>query len=312
MKKQGRFPLEEYGDRNVLTTWTMSYEQVKKQSEEAAYLLKLWGVLDCGELWYELVATSCKLANEMDVPAWLLMMAEDELEFVDAMSLLVRYSLASAREGASSHSMHPVVHKWCGQLAGSEEQYSIYSTAAGFVASNIGPKQEEEFWKRRERVLPHNVSISKWIRVALRSKDGEMHDAIVQPWIWHNLGHLLSQEDRAAAEAMCQQALQGKEKAIKPENFATYVPALNTMWGLASLCDRQHQVEDARAWYSKALLGYKIVVGNGHPECQKLRSDLASLDAERKKVGPPRAELSAQKKKLNPLLNGIGSFANLG
>jgi hypothetical protein len=62
----------------------------------------------------------------------------------------------------------------------------------------------------------------------------------------------------------------------------------------------------------ESLLGYKIVVGNGHPECQKLRSDLASLDAERKKVGPPRAELSAQKKKLNPLLNGIGSFANLG
>jgi hypothetical protein len=71
MKKQGRFPLEEYGDRNVLTTWTMSYQQVQRQSEEAAYLLKLWGVLDCGELWYELVAASCTLAKEMDVPAWL-------------------------------------------------------------------------------------------------------------------------------------------------------------------------------------------------------------------------------------------------
>ncbi|PVI00234.1 hypothetical protein DM02DRAFT_485972, partial [Periconia macrospinosa] len=85
MKKQGRFPLEEYGDRNVLTTWTMSYEQVQRQSEEAACLLKLWGVLDCGELWYELVATSSQLEEEIDVPMWLLKLAEDELEFTDAM-----------------------------------------------------------------------------------------------------------------------------------------------------------------------------------------------------------------------------------
>ncbi|KAF2183064.1 hypothetical protein K469DRAFT_212792 [Zopfia rhizophila CBS 207.26] len=41
MEKQGRFPLQEYGNRSILTTWTMSYEQVRKQSKEAAYLLKL-------------------------------------------------------------------------------------------------------------------------------------------------------------------------------------------------------------------------------------------------------------------------------
>jgi hypothetical protein len=51
MQRQGRFPLEEYGDRNVLTTWIISYEQVRKQSENAAWLLKLWGFLDHGELW---------------------------------------------------------------------------------------------------------------------------------------------------------------------------------------------------------------------------------------------------------------------
>tara|TARA_R110002003_G_scaffold3248_1_gene24987 strand:+ start:3297 stop:3440 length:144 start_codon:yes stop_codon:yes gene_type:complete len=46
MKIQERFPLEEYGDRSVLTTWTISYGQVQRQSEEAACLLKLWGFLD--------------------------------------------------------------------------------------------------------------------------------------------------------------------------------------------------------------------------------------------------------------------------
>ena len=41
MEKQDRFPPEEYGDRSVLTTWMVLYEQVKKQSEAAAWLLKL-------------------------------------------------------------------------------------------------------------------------------------------------------------------------------------------------------------------------------------------------------------------------------
>jgi hypothetical protein len=41
MKSEARFPLEEYGDRSVLTTWTMSYQQVQRQSKEAAWLLKL-------------------------------------------------------------------------------------------------------------------------------------------------------------------------------------------------------------------------------------------------------------------------------
>jgi tetratricopeptide (TPR) repeat protein len=276
------------------------------------------------------------------------------------MGLLVRYSLAGAKEGASSHSMHPVVHKWCGQLAESEEQYSIYSIAAGLVASNLGSAREEEFWKKRKRVLSHEVTISKWIRTALSCKEGRVHDALAEPWVLHNLGDLLSEEDRTEAEAMYQRALQGKEKArgpghtltlrtvnnlgnlyqdlgrmdeaeamyrralqvyekaIKPENLSTHVPALTTMWSLAFLYDRQHRVEDGRTWYSKALLGYEGVFGIGHPTCQKLRSDLTSLDEEQKEVDPPRAKLPAQRlmkrllpaprqKEPNPLPNGTGS-----
>jgi hypothetical protein len=69
MKSEARFPLEEYGDRSVLTTWTVSYEQVQRHSEEAAWLLKLWGFLDSGEVWYELIAVGLDPEATMDVPA---------------------------------------------------------------------------------------------------------------------------------------------------------------------------------------------------------------------------------------------------
>jgi hypothetical protein len=112
MKSEARFPLEGYGNRSVLTTWTISYGQVQRQSKEAAWLLKLWGFLDSGEVWYELIAAGSRLAANMGVPAWLLAVAKDELAYGEAMSLLSRYSLAEGREGTNSHSMHSVLHRW--------------------------------------------------------------------------------------------------------------------------------------------------------------------------------------------------------
>ncbi|KAL5371203.1 hypothetical protein DPSP01_014425 [Paraphaeosphaeria sporulosa] len=155
MQSQGRFALEEYGDRNVLTTWTISYEQVQKQSNEAAWLLKLWGFLDHGELWYTLVAAASELSKEVDVPTWLLSIAKDNLAYMDAVGLLSSYSLADAREGSNSHSMHSVLHRWCGQLVEDKEQHILGCIAASIVASNVPSASEPEFWKKRKRLLGH-------------------------------------------------------------------------------------------------------------------------------------------------------------
>jgi hypothetical protein len=45
MEQQDEYPLQEYAQRSVLTTWKISYEQVKKQNEEASNLLQLWSFL---------------------------------------------------------------------------------------------------------------------------------------------------------------------------------------------------------------------------------------------------------------------------
>ncbi|PSN58895.1 hypothetical protein BS50DRAFT_317756, partial [Corynespora cassiicola Philippines] len=220
MQKQGRFPLKEYGDRNVLTTWTISYEQVRKQSEEAAWLLKLWGFLDYGEVWYELVAAGCKL-SEMDVPAWLLTIGKDELEYTDAVGLLSRYSLADAREGSNSHSMHSVLHRWCGQLAEGDERCMLGCIAADIVASNVPNESEAEFWTKRKRLLAHATNVSWWIMGAEFSKD-KPGIGTIQPWMYHDLGNLLAGEERLKeAEAMYSRALQGYEEALGPRHTST-------------------------------------------------------------------------------------------
>ncbi|KAF1952142.1 hypothetical protein CC80DRAFT_495479, partial [Byssothecium circinans] len=239
MQKQGRFPLEEYGDRNMLTTWTISYEQVKKQSEEAAWLLKLWGYLDHGELWYELVATATELLEDIKyTPAWLRSIAEDELAYADAVGLLSRYSLVDGREDSNTHSMHSVLHRWCGRLAeGKEQQHALGWIAVGIVASNVPDESEPEFWRKWRRLLGHATGVI------------------------NNLGNLYADLGRLdEAEKMYQRALQGYKKAWGPEHTST----LNTVNNLGSLYKKLGRLDEAKKMYQRALQGKEKAWGLEH------------------------------------------------
>jgi hypothetical protein len=55
MTHQDRYPLQEYAERSVLTTWKMSYEQVRAVKPESAMLLDQWAFLHPGEISYRLV-----------------------------------------------------------------------------------------------------------------------------------------------------------------------------------------------------------------------------------------------------------------
>lgn len=50
------------------------------------------------------------------------------------------------------------------------------------------------------------------------------------------------------------------------------------MWAFASLRESQGRVEDARHWYSQALLGYEKTFGQDHDKCQALRDKLDALE----------------------------------
>jgi tetratricopeptide (TPR) repeat protein len=260
MKKEGRFPLKEYGDRSVLTTWAMSYEQVQKQSEEAARLVKLWGLLASGELWYELVAAVSKVAEEINVPAWLLGLADDKLEFDDAAGLLVRYSLAEATEGSDGYSMHAVLHRWCGQLAESKEWRELCCIAAGLVATHVPLKSDPGFWREGKRLFAHGISISQRITEGLTDSGRDRVEADIEPRYLHSLGYLLQDEDKWRATEMYQRALQGKEKAWGLEHTST----LDTVNNLGALYADLGRLDEAKKMYQRALQGKEKVCGPEH------------------------------------------------
>ncbi|PQE14281.1 hypothetical protein CJF31_00006831 [Rutstroemia sp. NJR-2017a BVV2] len=96
----------------------------------------------------------------------------------------------------------------------------------------------------------------------------------------NNLGRLYTNQGKlAAAESMYERALAGYKKAVGEENITTYIPALNTVWGLGSVFETQADIPKARIMYIKAFAGYRKVVGPDHPQSQKLRDKLGTLDA---------------------------------
>ena len=89
------------------------------------------------------------------------------------------------------------------------------------------------------------------------------------------MGNLYSDQSKLdEAEKMYQQALEGYEKALGPENAAFYIPALNTVYNLGILFSSRGDVDRARAMYSRALAGYRRVVGHDDLRCQKLHDHL--------------------------------------
>jgi hypothetical protein len=159
MKKQDRFPLQEYADRSVLTTWTMSYEQVKGQSAEAAGLLRLWGLLDCGDLWYELVASASSLDRSMEMLGWLQRFTESKLEFADALQILAHYSLVDTKAETSGHSIQSVLHEWCYHLVEGDEKRMLCYVAASIVARMTPEESNSKYWKLCKRLLPHGSRV---------------------------------------------------------------------------------------------------------------------------------------------------------
>jgi tetratricopeptide (TPR) repeat protein len=257
MKKHDRFPLQEYGDRSVLTTWKMSYKQVQSQSEEAAGLLRLWGFLDRGDLWYELVACVSRLDESIKKPDWLLRLAENELEFLSSLQLLSHYSPIDAKEDALSYSMYAVLYGWCCHLAEGSERSMLSGFAASIVAYMTPGESEPECWKLRKRLLPHGSRVQRWMDERLEQPD-RANDWVAQPWIQNHLGVLFACQGKLVeAEKMYMRALQGYEKTLGAEHIST----LDTVNNLGILYEDQGKLVEAEEMYMRALQGYEKTLG---------------------------------------------------
>ena len=278
MGKQDQFPLEEYGERSMLTTWKISYDQVLRRSEAAAWLLRLWAFFHHDDLWYGLLAKSGDIEEfvTFETPTWLAELSESELEFSSAMGLLKAYSLAEST-GAGSYTMHSVLHRWSRSLSLDADAALLVSISICVLAKASPSTAYGLSWKLERRLLQHVLHVCNELRM---TRILAQHD--LPSGATNLLGHLLRhQEKRDDAAQMYQRALLGYEKALGPNHTST----LETVNNLGLSYWRQGKLGRAKKMFQRALIVQEKELGPNHMSTLDTVNNLGITYAARGKLG---------------------------
>jgi tetratricopeptide (TPR) repeat protein len=252
--------LREYGNGGIHTTWTISYDQIRKLHPIAANLLILWGYFEKQDLWYELLSASFR-----HQPEWYQQLVRSELDFKDAVSTLLTYSLVEEHSMPDSYSMHSVVHEWCLEHFWEDNKQSMVSIALLAIGSMVpdGGTFIDSMLPRR--LLPHAIR-----QVYLQSRtegklkedlQGSLYEREITLHSLNDLGILFEQQGRLAeAKAFYIRALAGCGKVLGPEHIST----LNTINNLGILFWRQGKLAESEAFYMRALSVREKVLGPEH------------------------------------------------
>ena len=167
MESQDRtgMPLQDYPDRSVWTTWTISYNAIRAKNTAAANLLLLWACLDNKDLWYDLLAEggmqSTAVADYLS--EWLSDIASNEVEFIAAIQLLRSYSLVEDVQGLASYTTHPVVHRWAFHIQDEEQRLVFTRLAVVVIGYAVPHKLKKEYSSVQSRLVPHTQRCGQWI-----------------------------------------------------------------------------------------------------------------------------------------------------
>jgi tetratricopeptide (TPR) repeat protein len=307
MELQDQFPLQSNAELSMLTTWKMSYRQVRAIKPEAADLLDLWAFFSPGDIWYELVASVFETGAAI---------LSHQLTFSHILGILSNYSLATPDAQNQRFSIHPVVHAWClHNLATVKDKQRLCSRAIHLVVNIVPPSNGADNPILARRLLPHTRMVAvQYLRMQeykglqhelhaiadflkvwessqavellyLRALEGyeetlgAKHTSILD--ITHNLGIFYSDQDkREQAEKMYLRALKGKIEVLG----ANHISTLDTVHNLGSLYADQGKLRKAEEMYLRALRGKEKAFGEKHPLTLDVVNNLGSLYSDQGKL----------------------------
>ncbi|OAL46248.1 HET-domain-containing protein [Pyrenochaeta sp. DS3sAY3a] len=268
--------LKSYEDRSLYTTWQVTFDFIQKENAASAQLLKLWAYFDKQDVWFGLLQEARSADDE-----WIQKLAEDELNFNEAIRLLCEYGLVHAEPslGQSSWSagygMHSCVHSWTMSVLNSDWDNRLAQLALTCVASQVPGTNADKWWVLQQRLLQHAARHKKFIT------NGNI-DVVGIEWALHCLGNLFQDQGRLVeAEALYIQALQGKEEALGPRHTSTLI----TLNNLGILYADQGRLVEAETMYGRALQGREEALGPKHTRTLKIVNNLGILYADQGRSG---------------------------
>lgn len=262
--------LQDYPYYNVSTTWTISYNAIRKKDKGAANLLLLWAHLDNKDLWHGLFAAACQESSSaiMRLTECIGKIASNELEFTKAIQLLRNYSLIEDVENPASDATHPVVHRWAYHFQDEDFRVELAQLAVVVVGSAVPYKSTRDYPTKQRRLLPHAQACSRWA-VADDVDFSKIKDKEATLAAIHKLGYLYADQGKMAeAEKMFERALQGNEKLLGPIHPST----LDMVHDLGIFYKNLGKPTEAENMYKRALRGYSKMLDPTHTHTRILET----------------------------------------
>ncbi|KAL6159008.1 hypothetical protein ACJBU6_03101 [Exserohilum turcicum] len=246
-----------YEDRQLYTTWQLSYDHIKQQNELSAKLLHLWAYFDNQDLWFEL------LKEEQSAgPEWFRQLTQDELSFNQAMRVLCNHGLAEAYGLSDTDDIESPGYK---KLDKAEEILGWASRSCQTVVGeyDIGTFQIMNSMGDLFTQQGKLNEAEKMYERALHGFETTLGpDEIVTLNTCSRLGTLYSHQNKLnKAEEMYQRALQGYEKGPEPGHKTS----ITTTNELGIVYYNQGRLAEAEDTFLRALYSFEDAVGPNHP-----------------------------------------------
>ncbi|OAF59174.1 hypothetical protein VC83_04384 [Pseudogymnoascus destructans] len=231
----------------VITTWQITFEQIRKTSPEAAELLSLMAMFE-----------------RQGIPESVLYDGRGRLQFEDAVALLTSFSLIKAQStkqpeqqvGEYIFQMHELVQlatkKWLEvqMQVGRWQKASLHIMAAAF------PSGQHETWAACRVLLPHARKVLGYV---LEETEATLDRVRIAD---NTVRYLLLTGEYAAAEQIGRTAVVGREGVLGVEHPDTLISVSQ----LGLVLSRQGKYKEAEAMHQRALQGMEKVLGVEHPD----------------------------------------------
>ncbi|KAL4803886.1 hypothetical protein BDV18DRAFT_144608 [Aspergillus unguis] len=241
-----------YEHGNLMQTWLISYDEIRRRDREAAELLVLLAHFDNQDIWYELLKHGYWSPERS---SWYDDVMGDELVFRKKMKTLIEFSCINANLQNDSYSMHPVVRDWCLAMWATQQEAPTHLHEFSLVTAGhmVPHKSDPNCWALQRRLLPH----ARYVLGELRKV--ELTDHLMTWASLHSFANLYSDQCMLReAEEIYQWALAACRKALGPD-YISNPCALNIYHSLARLYCIQGRMEETEETFKKAISGYEAL-----------------------------------------------------
>ncbi|RDW63751.1 hypothetical protein BP6252_11296 [Coleophoma cylindrospora] len=223
----------------VITTWQISFDQIQRTKTEAADLLAFMSMFD-----------------RQGIPEWLLLNHVDQLQFEDAIALLIGFSLVREQAGGRAFEMHRLVQLSTRRWVQLSRQLERRRSEAIKVMARLFPSGDYETWSDCQILLPHAREI-----ISYRVTDHQ--DLLGLASVNTRLGWFYNLKgNHKRAVPTLQEAIVVREKELGHSHPDT----LTSVSNLALVLERQGRYAEAESMNRRALGGREKELGPNHPD----------------------------------------------